>query len=289
MSVAFSPDGRWLAVGGSNRTLRIWEVETGRLVQAFQEPYPLDGVSEGCVPRVVFHPAGHLLACVTPRDEVRFRETTTWEEWFTIADPPDDSMVKEVVFSPDGTLLAIALYYAEICFWDICSRAPLEYVDLDHRANALAFSPDGTTLAAVLDRLIQLVDVPSRQILGALDSPGDEARAVAFSPNGRVLATGHWGGATTLWDTASRELMRVLHSDPTVAVSSLAFAPDGSVLAVGDSNNHLRIWDVRRFVELASFSGAGRHVCYSADGSRMALTVGEGVQIWDTVSLRQVL
>src|SRR5947209_5005635 len=87
VSVTFSPDGNWLASGGFDHTLRIWDAASARVVRAIEEPWEEE--EQSSVDSVVFHPSGGLLAYTGPDGEVLMRETATWEELLAAEDPPD--------------------------------------------------------------------------------------------------------------------------------------------------------------------------------------------------------
>jgi WD40 repeat protein len=156
-SMAFSPDGRSLASGGIEETLKIWEVDTGRLLHDIDErtwDKYLSGVSS-----VAFHPVADLLVYVAPIGKVRLWETVTWQEVLTIEEVTD---AIQAIFSPDGSILAIGLSDCSVCFWDVWGRSPLVHVYLDSGPISLAFSPDGVLLVVATDDAgIFLIDVAS--------------------------------------------------------------------------------------------------------------------------------
>jgi WD40 repeat protein len=163
---------------------------------------------------------------------------------------------------------------------------------------SLAYSPDGQTVAGGFDapqpnvRLWNVADwTVLRDIAGHAGSPGSDAPAtygVAFSPDGRILATGgmnivppvnssrSWTGLETvkLWDVSSGNLLRVIPAQPAVWVSGLAFSPDGTQLVT--SAGSIQIWRVADGALLVSIPNSGNvyNVRFSPDGTRV---VAQGV------------
>jgi WD40 repeat protein len=168
-------------------------------------------------------------------------------------------------------------------------------LDVQPRTRALEFSPDGNTLAVVTDNALMLWDVAnwSRPVLlGKLS--GSFSGAVAFSVDGRTVATGNYGDPTvTLWSLANRTAparLAVLtgHSDD---VGALAFSPDGHILASGSDDHAVVLWNVTnraRPVRLATLYGHSMKVtsaAFSADSHTLA-TGGDDYAtiLWDITS-----
>ncbi len=112
--------------------------------------------------------------------------------------------------------------------------------------------------------------------------------AVAFSPDGRYLASGALFGDIDLWDTTTWELARTVKSKKN-RYSNLAFSPDGRLLAVGASNNQIQLWDVDTLAPVGQLDGGlGRieAVAFSPDGELLASGSSDGgVQLWGVAAL----
>lgn len=287
VSVSFSPDGRWLASGGIDQALRIWDMNTGQPVAAFQEAPRADGYLNG-VTSLTFHPAGEWLAYVTPSNEVRFRETGSWRQVRRLDGSLDASAV---AVSLDGSLLAIALHGGAVCFWHSVRWESVRFVELDRdfRPIALAFSPDGRTLAVgAMMPAIRLLDVASGRTVGSLDMETGDFPALAFSPDGRLFAFSGEPDIIRLWATASWSEVGQLRNTDASQVYGLGFSPNGSVLASGNSDGVLRFWDVAHMREVRSRAAHLFNInclCYSRDGTRLASGSGDNVVgLWDAAS-----
>jgi len=257
--LSLSADGRLLATGGGFRPSRLWDVASGRELRRFE-------VARHFTPCGALSPDGKSLA--TGGDQARLWDTATGRERVDLSAASSGRwLVKDVGFSPDSALLA-ATDGAVLLVRDTARGAILRRVELPAgsapggdlpfgpAAGArVLFSPDGSLLAAAGDRagVILLLDAASGEERARL--PGDQGtvKALAFSPDGRILASGLSAGpgrtvpAVRLWDVAERrEIGRVeAHRDP---VSALAFSPDGSRLASASEDATALIWDVAAIV-----------------------------------------
>lgn len=247
-TLAFSPDGRTLAVGDNNGSTYLWDVATGTVTAALAEP------DAAFANAVAFSPDGHSLATADITGTYLW-DVTTRKLAATLPDPSGFGSldgVSAMAFKPSGEILATGIDQGpatgDIYLWNMATRTVTATLSdpATGGIHSLAFSPDGRTLAVADNNgSIYLWDVTTRKLAAALPDSG--ASALAFSPDGAALAishgTGSHAGTTDLWDVATHRLAATLRDPASNGVSTLTFSTTDT-LATGDGNGHTYLWNV---------------------------------------------
>jgi serine/threonine protein kinase len=197
LSVAFSPDGKTLAVADRNGQVYLWDVASGAPVATLADPGG-KGVNA-----VAFSPDGKTLAAADANGIAFLWDVGSRQLKAPLPDP-DSKGANSVAFSPaDGKTLAVGDLNGRTYLWDTSTqKVTRTLVAPDNGASlSVAFSPDGRTLA-VGDHggSSQLWDVTATKLIGTIPDPaGVSVGSVAFSPDGKTLATGDAAGRVDLW------------------------------------------------------------------------------------------
>ncbi|KAJ7144098.1 WD40-repeat-containing domain protein [Mycena epipterygia] len=311
-SVHFSPDGRHIASGGEDATVRIWDTETGALVaEPFEEHrgpvfsvhFSPDGkwIASGAVDKTVcirdaqtgILVAGRLeeerVGCVHIRNIQANTPVASFKTLEEDANLDHRTGVTCINFSPDSVHIASS---GDNTFriWDAQTGVLVTEPFKGHTSvvRSIHFSPDGAQIASGSDdRTVRVWDAESGiLVVGPIEGHTGSVASVNFSPNGATIASGSWDHTVCIWDAQTGVLVAGPFEGHTSSVNSVHFSPDGARIASGSHDNTVRIWGTQTGTLVSgSFEGHTDRVT-SLDVSPDGMEIISGsddktVRVWD--------
>ena len=317
-AVAFSPDGAALASGGADGVVHLWEAKTGKKLRTWAP-----GDAKNTVSAVEFSPDGKTLAA-TAGPVIWVWSTSTGEERRRLE---ASGVAVGVAFSPDGAELACQTSDGTVLRWDIASGK--ESAKLEGQSPAgepvvpcLTYAPDGAHLAVGGAQEVRLYACATGKEIRRFKGHQAPVTSLAFSHDGRLLATAGLDSLVRLWEAASGAEIHALPGPkfssptpravaltPTLLTACLALAPDGKTLAVGGggsaplgpsagffasdspADREIHLWNLdsgREIGVLRTGQPSFTAFRFSPDGNSLAAASENSVQFWDVASRQEL-
>ena len=316
-SVAYSPDGKLLASGGSDGVIKLWHVPTGSELRA------LSGHADA-VRSVAFSPDGKVIASGSADQTIILWDALSGRQLRslkghtagilsiafnsngqTLASSADDQKIKvwdiatgaekrelsghertvtALAYSPDGKLLASASADKTIRLWDAESGAPRLTINTKLFLRALAFSPDGQTLASgSQDYYIKFWRVADGAEVRTFTGNPGMSNSIAYSPDGKRLISAKGDGLIELWTIETGQRINIV-GGTNVTLNAVAFNPDGQSFASGGDDKTIKLWDVTLGQQVETLKGRSSPVtslAFTPDGRLLASGSADGtIKLW---------
>ena len=282
LAVDFSPDDRLLASGGFDGTVKLWDTVQGRELATLKD-------HDRSIAAVAFFPDGRKLASGSVDKTIKIWDVVRRTVVTTLLGHAD--YVYSLAISGNGRLLASGDSNNAVKLW---TATGTEYSVIPSDPSrvgvmSLEFSPDSRILAFsdLPNQAVKLWNVVRNQHYATLKGFGRGVSRLAFSPNGRILATGTLGridAAVKLWDTVTFRELRTQRGFWN-AITGLSFTPDGGLLAICAYEGRFSLWDVETGEEVITLGDSRfrgiNSLAFSHDGTTLAAVSDDGsVRIW---------
>jgi dipeptidyl aminopeptidase/acylaminoacyl peptidase len=275
-SLAFSPDGKTLASGSTDQTVRLWDLATGSVSRSCQG-------HESGVFSVAYSPDGKTLASGSWDETVRLWDATTGKQIRSFEG--HQGFVNCVAFAPDGKTVAAGSYSSMVRLWDVATGKEIRSFE-GHQGpvRSVAFSPDSKTLASgSSDKSVRLWAVATGRQIDSAHWHRDGVSSVAFAPDGETLASGSSDKTVRLWEVLTGKLIRTFEGQGDVA--AVAYSPDGKMLAWGSADKKVRLLETATLKNRLQLSGHGGPITalsFSPDSTRLvAASTDSTALVWD--------
>jgi WD40 repeat protein len=321
-SAQFSPDGKYVVTASEDKTAKIWDVASGKMLQDLtghtdylrSAQFSTDGkyivtASRDGTAKIWDVASGKMLQDLTGHTEsvlsAQFSPdgktivTASWDNTAKKWDVTSGKILHDLIghsntifsakYSPDGKYIVTTSVDQTAKIWDVASGKMLQ--DLTGHTwdvRSAQFSPDGKYIVtASEDETAKIWDVTTGKMLKDLVGHTDWVRSAQFSPDGKSIVTASDDKTAKIWDVASGEMLKDLVGN-TDDVISAQFSPDGKYIVTASDDKTAKIWDVasgKMLQDLTGHTDYLRSAQFSPDGKYIVTASGdETAKIWDVAS-----
>ena len=276
-SVSFSSDGKFIASGSLDSTVKLWEISTGKLIKDFKG-------HNSDVFSVSFSSDGKFIASGSYDHTVKLWEVSTGK---LIKDfKGHNSDVFSVSFSSDGKFIASGSYDHTVKLWEVSTGKLIkDFQGHNSSVSSVSFSSDGKFIASgSYDHTVKLWEVSTGKLIKDFQGQNSFVNSVSFSSDGKFIASGSPDSTVKLWEVSTGKLIKDFQGHNS-SVSSVSFSSDGKFIASGSKDSTVKLWEVSTGKLIKDFKGHNdsvSSVSFSSDGKFIASgSYDKTVKLWE--------
>jgi WD40 repeat protein len=231
-------------VGVGGTLLQVWDVRARRITQSIVIPSPINDQ----LPPAISPDDSYVALSVAPHNGGQAMEIVNLDTRRIRQLKPTINLCQWIIsgYSPNGRYVAAGTTCGEVCVWNTATGRQIGYHKFAYTIDLLAprFSPDGSRLAVANTGnagQVSILNVATNKVVTVLTAHTGQVEDIAYSPNGKLLATASIDHTVRIWDAHTGRPLRILdHPDP---VDAVAFSPNSTTIATLDYAGTIRIWD----------------------------------------------
>jgi WD40 repeat protein len=280
--LVFNPENSNMLGVWTNSTLQIWDVNTGELLNEFDEPGSISPVT-----RLVFNPAAPGRQLIIGRSDglVEMWDVTSEQESTELIDRPSE--ITGLSFNADGKRLAVSDASQTVLVWDFDNAIPQLQFEIETSDDIydITLSPEGANLIiAGYSNEVDIWDLSTQSILHTLTTTGYKNTSLAVSNDGKILAIGNSSGVVQLWNLDRYTLLEKMDTKANTDVVDLDFSPDGKQLA-SLAGKKFQVWEVEtgEWIRGWGVDSQQNSLVYSPDQCTLAVSASK-VELLDIAS-----
>ena len=275
--VAVTPDGKRAVSASWDRTLKVWDLETGRALRT------LEGHA-GSVRGVAVTPGGKRAVSASEDKTLKVWDLATGSELRTLEGHA--SLVSGVAVALDGRRVVSASWDNTLKLWDLetgCALRTLEgHSDAVH---AVAVTVDGRqAISASFDKTLKVWDLETGRVLRTLEGHSYVVSGVAVTPDGRLAVSASGDKTLKVWNLSTGRVLHTLEGH-SASVEGVALTPDGKWAVSASGDKTLKVWDLSTGRVLSTLEGHSSYVsgvAVTPDGKRAVSSSGDKtLKVWD--------
>lgn len=286
-SVAFSADGKLLAVGNSDNTVVLWDTRTREQARVLRgHVSAVSAVAVSGDDKVLANAFDAGVAGITREDTIKIWDPVTGQ---LVRSLTGRNTGHSIGLSNDGTRLVSGSFGSTVSLWNVSQAEAQRTITVPRGSrfvpDRVALSPDGKLIAGGgRDNAIKIWDAATGRELFTLTGHRKSIWDLAFSPDNKLLASASQDADIKLWSVATGQELKTLVTH-ALGVGAIAFSADGKQLASGSQDKMIFVWDLNAGETDGAYVGHKEWVnavAFSPDGTKLASGSGDGeVRIWD--------